>query len=71
MKEVIDEFPDDLDDDEKERTAENENEGVIHRDITKNETGTNWDTTKMVIEELPDDQDDDEKEKQHRIKTKV
>ena len=34
VKMVIEEWPDDQDDDGKEKTAENKNEGVIHRDIT-------------------------------------
>ena len=53
------------------KTAENENEGVIHREITENEPGTNWDVLKKVIEECPDGQDEDKKEKLQRIKMKV
>ena len=32
----------------------NENEGVIHRDITENEIETNWDTLNRVTKEFPD-----------------
>ena len=42
-------------DDEKEKTADNVNEGVINRDITENEKETNQDTLKKLIEECPDD----------------
>ena len=55
----------------RKKTAENENEGVIHRDITENEPETNWDVLKKVIEECPDGQDEDKKEKLQRIKMKV
>ena len=37
------------DDDEKEKTAENKNEDVIHRDIIENEKETNRDTLGKVI----------------------
>ena len=36
--------------DEKEITADNEDEGVIHKDITENEIETNWDALDKVIE---------------------
>ena len=38
------------DDDEKERTAENEDEGEIHRDMTEYEKETNWDSLDKVTE---------------------
>ena len=50
MKKVIEACPDGQDEDKKEKTAENKNEGVIHRDISENEKETNWDTLKKVIE---------------------
>ena len=37
MRKVIEESLDDQDDEEKEKTSENENKGVIQRDITENE----------------------------------
>ena len=37
MRKVIEESLDDQDDEEKEKTSENENKGVIQRDITVNE----------------------------------
>ena len=49
MKKVIEKFPDDQDDGQKETKAENENEGVIHRDIIENEPETNQDTLKEAI----------------------
>ena len=45
--------PDDLGDKEEEEKTETENEFVIHRDITKNETETNQDNLNKVIEESP------------------
>ena len=39
------------DDDEKEITADNEDEGVINRDITEHEKETNQDTLDKLIEE--------------------
>ena len=36
LKKVIEEWPDNQDDEKKETNAETENEGVIHRDITEN-----------------------------------
>ena len=42
-------------DDKKEITSENEDEGVIHRDITEYKKETNQDTLDKVIEESPDD----------------
>ena len=71
LKKIIDEFSDDLDDDEKQKTSKNVNEDVIHRDINANVTETNWDAKKMVIKYCPYDKDYDEKEKNQRIKTKV
>ena len=62
------------DDDEKEITSENEDEGVIHRVIIEYEKETNRDTLDKVIEECQDNtpptdmeegvnnEDDDEKE---------
>ena len=35
---------------EKEKIAENKNEGVIHRYIKKNEKWNNWDALEKVIE---------------------
>ena len=54
MKKLIDECPDDLDGEEWEETTETENELVIHRAITENETETNRDTLNKVIKEFPD-----------------
>ena len=42
------------DDDEKEITAENEDEGEIHRDIKQYEKENNWYSLDKVIEECPD-----------------
>ena len=36
--------------DEKEITAENEDEGEIHRDMTEYEKETNWDSLDKVTE---------------------
>ena len=67
LDKVINEFPyeknpDDMqecvsneDDDKKEITADNEGEGVIHRDITDCENVNIWDTVGKVIQEFPDD----------------
>ena len=67
MEELIEEFPDDTtpadmeecvnneDYDEKEKTVDNINEDVIHRDITENEKETNWVTLEKLIEEFPYD----------------
>ena len=41
--------------DEKEKTVDNINEDVIHRDITENEKETNWVTLEKLIEEFPYD----------------
>ena len=49
---VMEEYTDDQDDEQKEKTAENINEGIIHKDITDNEK-TNWYIFKKVIEECP------------------
>ena len=67
MKELIDDCLDDLDGDEKEKTAENENKDIIHRDITENEKETNEYVMKLLIEYLPYDQDDYKKERQQII----
>ena len=50
MKKVIYECPDDQYDEVKEKMADNENKGVIHRDIKWNEKETNWDTLKFLME---------------------
>ena len=62
------------DDDKKEITTQNEDEGVIHRDITEYEKDTNRDTLNKVTEECSDEtspikmeegvnnEEDDEKE---------
>ena len=42
-------------DHEKEKIAENEDESVIHRDMTENEHGTNWDTFDKSTQVCPDD----------------
>ena len=67
MDKVIGECPDDTssidiqegvhnkDDDEKEITADNEDEGVKHRDVIEYEKETNWDTLYKVIGKFPDD----------------
>ena len=47
---VIEKCPYDQDDDEKEKTAENKNEGVTHRDITENEKENDWGNLKKVME---------------------
>ena len=65
ISEVRDECPDDKSTVVMEDCVNNRLE-EIHRDITENETETNWDAIKMVIEEFLDDQNDDEKEKQQR-----
>ena len=52
---VIEECPDDQDDEDKQERAEKINKGVIRRDITDNEKETNWYTLNKVIEEFSDD----------------
>ena len=47
---LIEEYPDDKGDDDKENPAENKNEGVIHRYIIENEKETKHDTLIQVIE---------------------
>ena len=69
--EIIEECTDDQDDYEKEKTAENKNEGAIYRHIAENEPETNQDEMKPVIQECRYDQDDEKKEKLQRIKMKV
>ena len=49
MKMVIKKCPDDQDDDQKEKKAENKNEGVIQKYITNNYRETNQDTVNKVI----------------------
>ena len=53
------------------KTTETENEGVIHRNITENETETNQDTLNKEKEECPDDLYDEEGETKLRLKMKV
>ena len=67
MDKVIEEYPDETcpiemgggvnneDDDKKEITADNEYEGVIHRNFTDNEKENIQDILDKVKEEFPDD----------------
>ena len=50
----MEEYVNNEDDDQKEKTAENKNDDVIHRYITENEKENNWDTLEKVTEECPD-----------------
>ena len=54
-----------------EKTADTENEGVINRYISKNETETNRDPLKKVTKQLPYDLCDEEGEKQQIMKMKL
>ena len=54
-----------------EKTADTENEGVINRYISKNETETNRDPLKKVTKQLPYDLCDKEGGKQQIMKMKL